>query len=103
MTTNSTPRIPTAPMAIQKGVPLKDLLGVEAIDCLTHNILFYVRRSVANHLGDIAKDHPEKVFEVCDRWLNGSTTEVKWLIRHALRHPAKKGDKVALQLRAAAK
>jgi 3-methyladenine DNA glycosylase AlkC len=63
----------------------------------------YVRRSVANHLGDIAKDHPELAFEICERWLTNSTNEVKWLIRHALRHPAKKGDKAALQLRAAAK
>jgi 3-methyladenine DNA glycosylase AlkC len=63
----------------------------------------YVRRSVANHLGDIAKDHPEIVFGICERWLSGASNEVKWLIRHALRHPAKKENKTALQLRAAAK
>jgi 3-methyladenine DNA glycosylase AlkC len=73
---------------------------LEALKC---DESLYVRRSVANHLGDIAKDHPEKVFEICDRWLSGATAEVKWLIRHALRHPAKKGDKLALQLRMAAK
>jgi 3-methyladenine DNA glycosylase AlkC len=73
---------------------------LEALKC---DESLYVRRSVANHLGDIAKDHPEKVFEICDRWLNIATPEVKWLIRHALRHPAKKGDKVALELRVAAK
>jgi 3-methyladenine DNA glycosylase AlkC len=73
---------------------------LEALKC---DESLYVRRSVANHLGDIAKDHPEKVFEICDRWLNIATPEVKWLIRHALRHPAKKGDKIALQLRVAAK
>lgn len=63
----------------------------------------YVRRSVANHLGDIAKDHPETVFAICERWLTGASSDVKWLIRHALRHPAKKGDAIALSLRAAAK
>jgi 3-methyladenine DNA glycosylase AlkC len=73
---------------------------LEALKC---DESLYVRRSVANHLGDIAKDHPEKVFEICESWLKVATAEVKWLIRHALRHPAKKGDKVALQLRAAAK
>jgi 3-methyladenine DNA glycosylase AlkC len=73
---------------------------LEALKC---DESLYVRRSVANHLGDIAKDHPEKVFEICDRWLNIATPEIKWLIRHALRHPAKKGDKVAVELRAAAK
>lgn len=29
----------------------------------------YVRRSVANHLADILKDHPDVVFETCERWL----------------------------------
>lgn len=73
------------------------------LDALKNDQNLYVRRSVANHLGDIAKDHPELAFEICERWLTNSTNEVKWLIRHALRHPAKKGDKAALQLRVAAK
>jgi 3-methyladenine DNA glycosylase AlkC len=59
----------------------------------------YVRRSVANHLGDIAKDHPGLAFEICERWLADASHERKWLIRHAVRHPAKKGVKAALQLR----
>ena len=63
----------------------------------------YVRRSVANHVGDIAKDHPELVYAMCERWLVNSSSERRWLIRHALRHPAKKGDITALKLRAAAK
>lgn len=32
------PRIPAAPRAIQKGLPLKHLLGTEAVDCLAQNI-----------------------------------------------------------------
>lgn len=63
----------------------------------------YVRRSVANHLGDIAKDHPELVFEIGMRWVNGASAERKWLIRHAVRHPAKKGVAAALRLRKLAK
>lgn len=59
----------------------------------------YVRRSVANHIGDIAKDHPALAFELCERWLEGASEERKWLIRHAVRHPAKKGVKAALRLR----
>jgi 3-methyladenine DNA glycosylase AlkC len=59
----------------------------------------YVRRSVANHLGDIAKDHPALVFELCERWLEGADAGRRWLIRHAVRHPAKRGVKAALRLR----
>ncbi len=63
----------------------------------------YVRRSVANHLGDIAKDHPELVFDLCARWLDGADANRRWLIRHAVRHPARKGVKAALRLRQQAK
>jgi 3-methyladenine DNA glycosylase AlkC len=73
------------------------------LEALKNDEDLYVRRSVANHLGDIAKDHPDFVFKICERWLIESSNEVRWLIRHALRHPAKKGNKIALQLRTAAK
>jgi len=63
----------------------------------------YVRRSVANHVGDIAKDHPALAFALCSRWVTGASSERKWLIRHAVRHPAKKGIKAALHLRKLAK
>ncbi|MGR9013070.1 MAG: DNA alkylation repair protein [Gammaproteobacteria bacterium] len=95
------PRLPWAtriPAFIANPEPVFPIL-----ETLKNDQSLYVRRSVANHLGDIAKDHPEKVFEICESWLNGASNEVKWLIRHALRHPAKKGDKTALLLRAAAK
>lgn len=59
----------------------------------------YVRRSVANHIGDIAKDHPALAFEICERWAKDADENRKWLIRHAVRHPAKKGVKAALRLR----
>jgi len=59
----------------------------------------YVRRSVANHIGDIAKDHPRLTFELCEQWLEGATKERKWLLRHTVRHPAKKGMKAALRIR----
>jgi 3-methyladenine DNA glycosylase AlkC len=63
----------------------------------------YVRRSVANHIGDIAKDHPTLAFELCERWLDGASAERKWMIRHAVRLPAKNGVKAALRLRQLAK
>lgn len=72
------------------------------LEALKDDSSLYVRRSVANHLGDIAKDHPETVYALCERWLEGASNERKWLIRHALRHPAKKGEAMAIRLRAAA-
>jgi 3-methyladenine DNA glycosylase AlkC len=63
----------------------------------------YVRRSVANHIGDIAKDHLDLSLTICERWLRDASTERRWVIRHALRYPAKKGIKKALELRKLAK
>lgn len=73
------------------------------LEALKDDPSLYVRRSVANHLGDIAKDHPELLFALCERWLADSNPERRWLLRHALRYHAKKGDPKALALRAAAK
>tara|TARA_R110002050_G_scaffold9504_3_gene33506 strand:+ start:23818 stop:24933 length:1116 start_codon:yes stop_codon:yes gene_type:complete len=51
----------------------------------------YVRRSVANNLNDIAKDHPAKVIELCLNWSIDASIERQWLIRHALRSLVKLG------------
>jgi 3-methyladenine DNA glycosylase AlkC len=63
----------------------------------------YVRRSVANHVGDIAKDNIELALELCEKWLKNASTELKWVIRHALRNPVKKGNEKAIEIRKAAK
>jgi len=54
-----------------------------------------VRRSVANNLNDIAKDHPELVLSIADRWL-GQSAETDWIVRHACRGLLKKGNAAAL-------
>ncbi len=73
------------------------------LDILKDDPERYVVRSVANSLGDIGKQHLSLVLEVCERWLEGASAERRWLIRHALRHPAKKGDAAAISLRQRAK
>lgn len=52
----------------------------------------YVRRSVANHLNDIAKDHPGVVADWLQAHLPGATPERRALLRHASRTLVKKGD-----------
>ena len=56
-----------------------------------------VRRSVANNLNDISKDHPELVLEIADRWL-GAHPDTDWVVRHACRGLLKKGHSTALKL-----
>lgn len=91
------PRLPWAmriPAFVADPTPVLPIL-----EALKDDEDLYVRRSVANHVGDIAKDHPQLAFEICERWLAGASSERKWMIRHAVRHPAKKGVKAALRLR----
>jgi 3-methyladenine DNA glycosylase AlkC len=57
----------------------------------------YVRRSVANHLNDIAKDNPAIVLEVARSW-KGVSPETDALIKHACRTLLKKGDPGILSL-----
>lgn len=52
----------------------------------------YVRRSVANHLNDIAKDHPAVVGDWLETHLPGAGPERRALLRHASRTLVKKGD-----------
>jgi 3-methyladenine DNA glycosylase AlkC len=95
---------PRLPWAIQIPAFIKDPRPVLPIlESLKDDPDLYVRRSVANHIGDIAKDHPRLAFELCDRWLESASKERKWLLRHAVRHPAKKGVKAALRIRRLAK
>jgi 3-methyladenine DNA glycosylase AlkC len=44
----------------------------------------YVRRSVANNLNDISKDHPEQVLAIAQAW-KGITEETDWVLRHGCR------------------
>jgi len=77
--------------------------SIPILEHLKNDPDLYVRRSVANHVGDIAKDHIELALELCENWLEGASTELKWVIRHALRNPFKKGNEGAIRLRKAAK
>ena len=56
----------------------------------------YVRRSVANNLNDIAKDHPEVVVATCERWWSQADENGRRLVKHALRSLVKQGDRGAL-------
>jgi hypothetical protein len=57
-----------------------------------------VRKSVANHLNDIAKDHPERLLDVLAKWRENAPEERLWIIRHALRTLVKAGNPGALAL-----
>ena len=56
----------------------------------------YVRRSVANNLNDIGKDHPDILVATAKRWLQGASPERAWIVNHALRSAIKRTERGAL-------
>lgn len=52
----------------------------------------YVRRSVANHLNDIAKDHPALIAAWLEQHLVDASPQRRALLKHATRTLVKKGD-----------
>jgi 3-methyladenine DNA glycosylase AlkC len=88
------PRLPWAPRlrAFQKDPrPV-----IELLELLKDDPELYVRRSVANNLNDIGKDHPELLAKIAKRWLRGATAERRWIVNHALRSAVKRADAGAL-------
>ncbi len=58
----------------------------------------YVRRSVANNLNDISKDHPDLVTDIAHQWLVDATPERKKLVHHACRTLVKTGHRRCLEI-----
>jgi len=67
------------------------------LEALKADPSLYVRKSVANHLNDIGKDHPDRLLERVSGW-DLSDKHTAWIARHALRTLIKKGDARALAL-----
>jgi 3-methyladenine DNA glycosylase AlkC len=90
------PRLPWAPRLpyFQQNptAPLKLLNQIKDDPSL------YVRKSVANHLNDIGKDHPDQLIKTCQAWSKNTTPHRQWIIRHALRNLIKQGHPQALAL-----
>ena len=57
----------------------------------------YVRKSVANNLNDISKDHPEVVINLIKKWKDASKN-TNWILKHGARTLLKSGHPEALSL-----
>ncbi len=89
------PRLPWAP-------PLRNFIAdpnpaLPILENLKNDNSLYVRKSVANHLNDISKDHPNLVLKLTKKWY-GKQPHTNWIVKHALRTLLKKGNKKALAI-----
>lgn len=72
--------------------------GLAVIERLRDDESEYVRRSVANHLNDVSKDHPDVAIAVAARWKIDASPRRMKVVRHALRTLVKAADPRALAL-----
>jgi 3-methyladenine DNA glycosylase AlkC len=69
---------------------------LELLELLKEDESEYVRRSVANNLNDIAKDHPSLVLDTARSWY-GRHPHTDWIVRHGCRGLLKRCDPEALR------
>jgi 3-methyladenine DNA glycosylase AlkC len=69
----------------------------QILETLKDDPSLYVRRSVANNINDISKEHPKRVLALLKEW-NHFSEERDWLVKHAARTLLKKGNPEALAL-----
>ncbi|MGH6696005.1 DNA alkylation repair protein [Sphingopyxis sp.] len=89
------PRLPWA--ARVPALKADPTLAAPILEMLKADPSLYVRKSVANHLNDIAKDRPDWLLGRLAAWPQDDA-RTAWIIRHALRTLIKKGDPAALAL-----
>lgn len=90
------PRLPWAPRLREFQRNPRPVLAL--LELLKDDPELYVRRSVANNLNDIGKDHPALLVTTARRWLVEATDERRWLVHHALRSAVKRAEPGALAL-----
>ncbi len=91
----SRPKLPWAPSL--KGFISDPTPSLPILENLKNDNSLYVKKSVANHINDISKDHPDLVLQIAKKWY-GNATNTNWIVKHALRTLLKKGNKKALSI-----
>ena len=89
---------PRLPWAIRLAQFIEDPSPIWAIlENLKKDENLYVKKSVANNLNDMAKDHPHAVLAFAQK-NHGQSIHTDWIIKHGLRTLLKLGDIQALNI-----
>lgn len=89
------PRLPWSFQLTQMVADPTPILAI--LENLKSDESLYVRKSVANNLNDVSKDHPNIVLALAKKWI-GKNQHTDWILKHGLRTLLKKGDPMALRL-----
>ncbi len=89
---------PRLPWSMDLPIFKKDPTPVlKILENLKADPALYVRKSVANNLNDIAKDHPELVLKTARQWM-GTSPQTEWILRQGCRTLIRKANPEALVL-----
>lgn len=80
------------------GIIARPGVTVPLLDALYRDSSQDVRRSVANHVNDLGRDHAELAVELAARWLAAPDEHTAAVIRHGLRTLVKRGHPGALEI-----
>ncbi len=89
------PRLPWAPALNELKKNPQSIFPI--LKNLKADTSLFVRKSVANNLNDITKDHPIQFLKLADRWINQHDL-TNWILKHASRTLLKSGNERALTL-----
>lgn len=90
---------PYLPWAVRvPGIVQRPGATLPVLNALYRDPSEYVRRSVANHLNDLARHAPGTVVATATDWLSAADSNTGWVVRHGLRTLVKKGHPAALAL-----
>lgn len=70
----------------------------EILALLKKDESLYVRKSVANNLNDISKDHPELALKWAKEAIANNHPHTQWIVKHGLRTLLKEGEGQAMSL-----
>ncbi len=92
---------PRLPWGERLDCVIKDpTLTLPILERLKYDDALYVRKSIANHLNDITKDHPQLVVKLLKGWRKEAAPEhrakIAWIAHRSLRSLIKQGDAQAL-------
>lgn len=88
---------PRLPWALSLPTLKKDPSAILPIlNQLKSDSSLYVRKSVANNINDIAKDHPNIAIKLITKW-KGKNKDTNWICKHAARTLLKQGNSSALK------
>ncbi|MEX1132483.1 MAG: DNA alkylation repair protein [Flavobacteriales bacterium] len=89
---------PRLPWSFRLDAMVKDpTLTRPILHALREDPALYVRKSVANHMNDVAKDHPELMLDALTAWTT-THPHTAWIAKHACRNLIKQGHPRALAL-----